>query len=135
MTTGGLAHRAQVHPQTVRYYERRGLLPRVDRSANGRRSFSEDVLQQLRFIKHVQRLGFSLREIKDELLPLWKEQPTNCQRLRDRVLKKIHEIDRELMELVAVRQNLNDLVNECSGHDPLETCPIAAAEEKTDESL
>src|SRR2546425_9106850 len=69
LTTAKLAHEGGVNVETIRYYERHGLLPKPPRTHSGYRIFSEDAVKRLRFIKHAQDLGFSLKEVK-ELLAL-----------------------------------------------------------------
>jgi MerR family copper efflux transcriptional regulator len=86
LTVGELARRAHVNRETVRYYERRLLLPRASRTISGYRIFSDDALRRLRFIRHAKALGFSLNEIRD-LLTLRVNSIGAC----DRVQERTHE--------------------------------------------
>src|SRR6266849_10635237 len=88
LTIGELAKRARVNRETVRYYERRRLLPRPSRSMSGYRIFSDDALRRLRFIRHAKALGFSLNEIK-ELLTLRVNSIGACDRVQERTRAKI----------------------------------------------
>src|SRR5216683_4234358 len=92
LTIGELAKRARVNRETVRYYERRRLLPRPSRSVSGYRVFSDDALRRLRFIRHAKALGFSLNEIS-ELLVLRVNSVDACDRVRSRTRAKIADID------------------------------------------
>jgi len=83
LTVGELARRAHVNRETVRYYERRRLLPRASRTISGYRIFTDDALRRLRFIRHAKALGFSLNEIRD-LLTLRVNSIGACDRVRER---------------------------------------------------
>ncbi len=93
LTIGELAKRAAVNRETVRYYERRRLLPRPSRSVSGYRIYSEDALKRLRFIRHAKALGFSLREIR-ELLALRVNSVGACAKVQERTATKIADIDK-----------------------------------------
>ena len=123
LTIGTLAKQARVNRETVRYYERRRLLPRPSRSVAGYRVFSDDALGRLRFIRHAKMLGFSLEEIK-ELLALRVRSIDTCPRVRERALVKIADIERKLVALQEMRRALNDLVSACSRRRRTDECPI-----------
>src|SRR5882724_7855977 len=98
LTIGELAKRARVNRETVRYYERRRLLPRPSRSISGYRVFSDEAVRRLRFIRHAKELGFSLNEIR-ELLALRVNSIDTCDRVRERAEAKIADIARKLRSL------------------------------------
>lgn len=134
LTTGELAKQCQVNPETIRYYEREGLLPRPPRSPSGYRSFSADDLRRVRFIRQAQELGFSLREIR-ELLELQVSSDSTCADVRARTAAKIAEVNRKLQKLQAIRKALLRLTASCSGQGRLTECPILEALDSTKETL
>src|SRR6266478_5454753 len=123
LTIGKLAKQAHVNRETVRYYERRRLLQRPSRSIAGYRVFSDEALRRLRFIRHAKLLGFSLKEIK-ELLGLRVHSIDTCDRVRDRTLVKIADIERKIGALQEMRRALGDLVSACSRQRKTDECPI-----------
>ena len=104
LRTGELAERAGVNVQTLRYYERRGLLAAPTRRPSGQREYGEDAVRLLRTIKAVQRLGFTLREI-EELLDL-SEHRRGTRELHQRAQAKVAEIDAKIGQLQEMRQAL-----------------------------
>ena len=112
LTIGELASSAGVTTDTVRYYERRGLLPRAGRSRAGYRLYTEEQVERLRFIKQAQSLGFSLDEIKG-LLPERGAGLSECGRVRDLLSAKLTELDRRLAEISAFRKTLVSYLQEC----------------------
>jgi DNA-binding transcriptional MerR regulator len=104
LRTGELAERAGVNIQTLRYYERRGLLSAPARRPSGQREYAEDAVRLLRTIKAVQRLGFTLAEI-EELLEL-SEHRRGTQELHQRAQAKVAEIDARIGQLQQMRQTL-----------------------------
>ena len=123
LTIGQLAREAHVNRETVRYYERRRLLQRPSRSMAGYRVFSDDALRRLRFIGHAKMLGFSLEEIK-ELLALRVSSIGACDRVRERALVKIADIERKIATLQEMRRALGKLVSACSRRRKTDECPI-----------
>jgi len=122
-TIGDVAKQAEVHTETLRYYERRGLLARPLRSMANYRLYPEDTVRRLRFIKHAQALGFSLQEIK-ELLSLRATPKAQCADVRKRAEAKIRDIEAKIRSLQAMKKSLAKLVVECSGRGPVTDCPI-----------
>ena len=123
LTIGKLAERAQVNIQTIRYYERRGLLPEPERTASNYRVYTGDTVRRVRFIKRAQDLGFTLSEIK-ELLDLRASPRSCCEDVRARSKAKIRDIDEKVRSLEAMRKALSKLVGACSGRGPVTECPI-----------
>lgn len=112
-TIGQLAEAGGVHVETIRYYERRGILQQPPKPESGWRTYGEDSLETLRFVKRAQRLGFSLDEI-EELLALRRRQgPEACEEVRTRMNRKLEETERRLRELQEVRGALDRLAGLC----------------------
>ena len=124
LTIGRLAELGGVNLETVRYYERRGLLPKPPRTQAGYRQFPPDTVQRLRFIKRAQELGFSLEEIRD-LLAL-RVEPGNCVDVRARAQAKITDIEEKMKTLAAMKNTLRNLVNQCE-HSASDECVILAS--------
>ena len=123
ITTGKLAARAGVNVETIRYYERNGLLEAPPRSASGYRQYSADAVRRLRFIKRAQGLGFTLPEIR-ELLDLQMRPDATCADVRSRAEAKIEDVDRRLRELTALRVALVAVTHACIGSGPTSQCSI-----------
>ena len=118
-TIGRLARAAGVNLETIRYYQRRGLLPTPPRPPGGVRRYPADMLQQLHFIKRAQELGFSLREIQ-QLLRLGK---ASCQDARQLAEAQLSAIEDRLTDLQTIRRTLHTLIQACrAGRET--TCPI-----------
>jgi MerR family copper efflux transcriptional regulator len=121
---GVLAKRAGVGIDTVRYYERQGLLEPTERLASGYRRYSRHELSRLRFIRKAQSLGFSLGEIR-ELLALSSHR--SVARVKEKAQAKLADVDRRIQELQRMRAALGELVQACPGHGSTEDCPILQA--------
>lgn len=123
---GAVAGRAGVNPDTLRYYERRGLLPKPERSASGYRRYSSDAVHVVRFIKRAQELGFTLSEI-EELLRLRAAPVRDRDRVRKVATAKIADIDNKTRRLDSMRRALAVLVDSCSCNAADLECPILEA--------
>jgi len=124
MTRGELAKCGQVNPETIRYYERNGLLPLPERSESNYRLFAPAAIQRIRFIKRAQAVGFSLDEIRT-LLDLKFAPEATSGDVRAMVGTKIDEIDAKIAALQVMRDELTVLFDDCPGGDrPTEECPI-----------
>lgn len=123
MTIGQVASGAGVNIQTVRYYERRGLLPRAPRSASGYRQYNADAVARLRFIRRAQDLGFSLEEI-GELLELRVEHGAACAAVEAKAKEKIAMVETKIGELGRMRTVLAELAHACELREPTSACPI-----------
>jgi MerR family mercuric resistance operon transcriptional regulator len=124
MWTSDVARQAGVNSQTLRFYERRGVLPKPPRRRSGYRDYPEDAVRIIRFVKRAQELGFTLDEAK-ELVRL-RRAAGRRERVRSIAARKIAEIDRRIAELQAMRAALADLVHACHAGRELE-CPILEA--------
>ena len=121
--TGDLAKLAEVNAQTLRYYERRGLLLKPKRTESGYRLYDEDAVRRIRFIKKAQDLGFTLAEIS-ELLSLEVEEQTACEDIREKAQAKLTEIDGKVRDLTRIRKTLAKLIEACAARKSTEACPI-----------
>lgn len=126
LSIGQVAKQADVNIQTVRYYERVGLIPKAQRRESGYRKFSTDDILRIQFIKHAQAAGFLLKEIK-ELLAIKVDSDTTCDDVRELAEIKITEIDEKIRHMQQMRQTLESLTAACSGSGPTGDCPILAA--------
>ena len=112
-----------MNPQTLRYYERRGLLAEPVRSAGGYRSYPPDALRRLRFIKRAQQLGFTLTEI-ETLLDLSGGGPESCDAVRALATEKIADLRQRIADLQALQAGLTRLVATCDLPRGQRECPI-----------
>jgi len=131
LTIGRLAKQAGVNLETVRFYERRGLLPKPPRSASGYRLFPSDAAQRLRFIRRAKELGFSLKEIR-ELLSLRVSRTTTSRDIRTRAEVKIADIDAKIKSLESIKKTLRKMTNVCEGCVPVAECPILESLDRED---
>jgi MerR family transcriptional regulator, mercuric resistance operon regulatory protein len=118
-----LAARAAVNPETLRYYERRGLLAVPQRSASGYRSYPEEAVRRIRFIRRAQDVGFSLAEVAT-LLELAEGGPDPCDRVRALAEEKITDLRRRIADLQALHDGLTRLVATCERPRAQRECPI-----------
>lgn len=132
-TIGQLARLSGAGVETIRYYEREGLIPEPPRRGSGYRQYPEDVLARLRFIRRAKALGFSLKEIK-ELLELRMAPGTTCADIRRRAEAKIADVREKLAMLRQMEQALVKLTATCRGRGPTSECPILDALEEQDET-
>jgi MerR family mercuric resistance operon transcriptional regulator len=123
LTIGQLAKATRVGVETIRYYERRGLLPEPPRRESGYRQFPLEAVQRIRFIKRAQNLGFSLKEIS-RLLALSDGQEARCEDVRQFAVEKVREIEMKIDHFTRLKQILSDLVGKCQAKGPLTDCPI-----------
>ena len=126
LSIGQVAQKAGVSVETVRFYEREGLLEEPPRRASGYRQYSEQVVTRLHFIKRAKLLGFSLKEIT-ELLLLRVDAQTSCEEVKERTEAKIVEVERKLVELQRMRQALLQVHSLCIGQGPRSRCPMLDA--------
>lgn len=121
---GVLAKRAGVSIDTVRYYEKSGLLSPAARLASGYRRYSELQLARLRFIRRAQELGFTLKDVR-ELLGLSRQK--DVARVKRAAEKKLAEVEQKIAALQRIRGGLAELVTACPGHGQTNECPILKA--------
>ena len=126
LTVGKLSKQTGVAVETLRYYERRGLLPPAERTTSGYRLFRPDTAQRLRFIRRAQALGFSLDEIA-ELLSLSDTPSRSAREVKQLTRSKIADIEVRIRDLQRMKRGLAKLDETCSGHGSTQDCPILAA--------
>lgn len=123
LRTAEVARQAGVNIETLRFYERKGILPEPPRRASGYREYPPETVERVRFIKRAQELGFSLREIQ-ELLDLRQLTRAKAGRVRRVVEAKLGEIDHKIRDLEAMKQTLTELISACDGSGSISSCPI-----------
>ncbi len=134
LTTGGLAAAAGLNVETLRFYERSGLLAEPKRTAAGYRQYPRSAVARLRFIKRAQQLGFTLAAIR-ELLSLQAARRRSSARVKRLSERQLEVIDGRIRDLQRMRDALAILSTACDGHGPVSSCPIIhALEENSDES-
>lgn len=121
--TGEVARRAGVNKETVRYYEERDLIPKPDRRRSGYRIFTQRHIDQIRFVKRAQELGFTLSEIK-ELLELRKDEDTTCSEIKTEAQEKYRDVVDKIEDLQRMKRTLLELIDSCSGEGRKGDCPI-----------
>lgn len=126
LTIGSLARKAGVSVETVRFYERRGLVRRPARPGMGYRAYPEEALARIRFIRNAQALGFTLQEVK-ELLALRVTAGTSCAAVRSRAAVKLADVQSRLAELERIRSALEKFIAACPGRGALADCSILDA--------
>ena len=131
MRIGALAEAAGVNVPTVRYYERRGIIPRPPRTASGYRQYDPAVLDRIRFIKRAQELGFTLEEISD-LLALRVHHTRACAAVEKATRAKLDDVEAKIRDLQRLRDVLRRLVRSCQDREPTNDCPILAVLDERD---
>jgi Hg(II)-responsive transcriptional regulator len=126
LTIGQVAAAAAVNIQTIRYYERRGLVTAPRRTASGYRQYGDDAVARLRFIKHAQDLGFSLAEIQG-LLALRVRRAGRCNAVERTARQKIELVEKRIQDLRRLKRTLERLAAACAARQPTEDCPILEA--------
>ncbi len=126
LTIGQVSSRSGVGIETVRFYERVGLLPKPARSLSGYRQFDEEVIARLQFIQRAKDLGFTLNEIK-ELLSLRLDPDTSCDDVKARADAKIADVEDKIRMLQRMKKALVRLTHECSETGSGSACPILDA--------
>lgn len=129
LTIGQIARRSGFGIETIRFYERNGLIEPPPRKPSGYRQYPESVIFRLSFIKRSKELGFSLREIK-ELLSLRVSPTTTCSDIRERAEAKIADIEGKIRSLESIKEVLTRLTTSCGGRGPVSECPILEALEQ-----
>lgn len=126
LSIGAVARRSGVAIDTIRFYEREGLLPEPQRRASGYRTYDTGAVKRLRFIRRAKNLGFSLDEIR-ELLELSQDREHGVEAVKRRAAARLADLNHRIRELNRIRRGLRDLVEACPGHGRPEDCPILRA--------
>jgi len=126
MTIGKVAKGAAVGIETLRFYEREGLIEKPPRRDSGYRAYPADTVDRVRFIKRAKELGFSLKEIKD-LMALRIAPGATCGQIKKRAEAKIEDIEDKISSLQRMKQALRKLTAACGGKGSVSECPILDA--------
>ncbi len=126
ISIGQLAKAAGVGVETVRFYERKGLLDAPPRKESGYRQYDGDAVERLKFIRRAQLVGVTLTEIQD-LLALRDDPDARRADVRERAAAKVTDIDAKVRDLLAMRASLTTLLATCEGDGPASDCPIITA--------
>lgn len=123
LTIGRVANAVGVNIQTIRYYERLGLLNPTARRPSGYRLYGDEEIRRLRFIKNAQALGFTLHEIT-ELLNLRVRSSAQCGAVQRKAQAKLVQVERKVRDLQALARSLRSLIRDCHDGQPTNHCPI-----------
>ncbi len=130
---GEVARQAGIGVETVRFYEREGLLEEPNRKASGYREYDQEAVAVLRFIRRAKELGFTLKEIK-ALLELRLDSSATRAEVREQAKAKVADIEAKIADLERMRDSLQKLIKACHGKGALSGCPILNALEGSDEN-
>ena len=123
-TIGRTAREADVNVETIRFYERKGLLEKPPTPSSGFREYSEEHVRRIRFIKRAQQIGFTLAETA-ELLSISAQG--SCAEVRGRAETKLGDIAAKISELERMQRALRDVVSRCASNEELSDCPVLDA--------
>lgn len=124
MSIGQVAKAAGVHVETIRFYERRGLILQPEKPLYGMRRYPAEIIARIRFIKHAQLLGFTLSEVR-ELLGLRIDSPDTCAEVQRRAKGKLAKVQEKILALRTMETVLESLVHACEQQDLMHpACPI-----------
>ena len=131
LTIGKIAKAAGFGIETIRFYEREGLIEPLKRSESNYRIYQQEDILRLKFIKRAKGLGFTLREIR-ELLALRHDHYADKEEVKKQTESKIADIQRKIEDLTRIKETLETLDQRCDGHGPTSECPILEALETGD---
>ena len=123
MTIGVLAHKSETDAQTIRYYERLGLMSEPERTESNYRLYNEDAVFRLRFIRRAKEIGFSLNDIK-VLLSMADGKVRGCDEVREFAANRLDKIQSQIRNLKSMERTLSNLVSQCVNLKTLKDCPI-----------
>ena len=126
LTIGEIAKAAEIGVETVRFYEREGLIAEPPRRQSGYRQYPPDTVHRLRFIRRAKDLGFTLNEI-GELLDLRVDPTRSCAEVRQLARAKMADIEAKMHDLARIQAALTEFVRTCRGKGPTSACPILDA--------
>ena len=126
LTIGEVARQAGVGVETMRFYERQGLLEEPEQRASGYRQYDQEAVAVLRFIRRAKELGFTLKEIK-ELLALRLDASATLTEVREQAKAKVADIEVKIADLQRMRDVLTKLIKKCHGGGAASGCPILEA--------
>jgi len=126
-TIGKVSGLADVNRETLRYYEREGIIDKPQKNDSGYRIYPPETVKQIRFIKRAQQLGFSLKEIT-ELMALQNDaQNATCHDVKQYAVDKVNTMEQKIEDLKQMRSRLLELIASCDEEKSLDTCPILDA--------
>lgn len=131
MRIGEVAKRVGISVETIRFYEKHGLIETAKRNESGYRIYGPKNVEQLFFIVRAKELGFTLKEIRD-LLRLRFSPDASCAEIREQAERKIADIEERISALGEIKAALEELARRCPGAGSLGQCPIIEALDKTD---
>lgn len=123
LNIGQVARQTGVTVETVRFYEKQGLINAPQRTVSGYRQYPQDTVKRVRFIQNAKDLGFTLKDIS-ELLTLRQESGTSCADIKLRTTQKIDEVDQKIRDLKRIREALGRMILKCNDQEALSQCPI-----------
>jgi Hg(II)-responsive transcriptional regulator len=123
ISIGEVSRQAGITVQAIRFYERRGLIPKPLRTKSGYRQFSPEIVRRIQFITRAKRLGFTLKEV-DQFLVLADGVATDCREIQGLAKEKINEIEQKIRQLSGLKEVLVEGVRRCPGEGPISVCPI-----------
>jgi len=126
---GQVAKQSGISVETIRYYEKEGLLKEPERKESGYRQYKQEAIARLSFIQQAKELGFSLKEI-GELLSIRSDENNLCNEVKQLAQEKLDNIESKIKMLQRMRKSLKKLVDVCPGQAPLNGCPILDVLEK-----
>ena len=126
LTIGQVARRAGVGVETIRFYEREGLVPKPPQTRAGYRQYPPDAVQRVAFIRRAKELGFTLAEVQ-QLLSLRVAPKRSCADVRDLAREKVATIENKIQDLLRMQEALKRLVRSCRGKGPTGECPLLEA--------
>jgi MerR family transcriptional regulator, copper efflux regulator len=133
LTIGEVARAAEVGVETIRFYEREGLIADPPRRGSGYRQYPPETVRRVKFIRRAKDLGFTLREIAG-LLSLRVDADTTCAKVRELAREKVADVDAKIEELRRMRNALEQLAGRCDTEAPTHECPILTALDEGDGS-
>lgn len=123
LNIGQVAKQTGVTVETIRFYEKKGLIEAPERSDSGYRRYPAEITKRVHFIRRAKEVGFTLSEIS-ELLTLRREPGTSCSDIKLRATQKIESVDQKIQDLQRIRDALARMVLKCQGRGRLQDCPI-----------
>lgn len=123
LTIGKVARATGMGAETIRFYEREGLIPKPPRRPSGYREYPPNTMDRIHFITRAKELGFTLREIK-EFLSLRVDAHKTCADVRKKAQVKIEEVKKRIHELSSIQNAIKILIKQCTGKGPTSECPI-----------
>ncbi len=126
-TISQVARGAGVNVETIRYYERIGILRQPPKPTQGWRKYDDDALRRIRFVKRAQELGFTLAEVKELLTLRGSSSPRTCERVGRKARGKVDQIDAKVRDLLAMKKVISELAASCPEDGSPGHCPILDA--------